>query len=45
MEVKFAGRLFELFTSLKDRAILDKDAPAGGIIDDTINLVIFAGGC
>lgn len=30
-------RLFELFTSLKDRAILDKDI-AGGIIDETIAL-------
>ena len=38
-EVNFAGRLFELFTSLKDRTLLAKDAQAHDIIDDAINLV------
>jgi hypothetical protein len=38
-EVNFAGRLFELFTSLKDRSLLAKDAQAHDIIDDAISLV------
>jgi hypothetical protein len=38
-EVNFAGRLFELFTSLKDRTLLAKDSQAHNIIDDAINLV------